>query len=249
MARNVYLPNDDQLKTQAKLAATNYFVEINNMLSDVYKSPKDREKAKELASVKQYEKMGGEDFKGLRISLRDFEPIDAPTKKLKFVDFDVLERLDFNLPLKDNRPKDNLIGTPDSSLETLCVSLGAILCLSFGGEVFAFKDYKYDPEIKYDVDRYNEALNILRDLKKFSEQENFQTLLNELYSKPVEKMHDFVYENIINKKAIEKRDIDVPSDILIQRSAFSDNRPTLFCVTKYAKNGTTKFTITYDADM
>lgn len=52
--------------------------------------------------------MGGEDFEGLRISLRDFEARNAETRKFKYIDFDVLERLDFNLPLEGIRPKNNL---------------------------------------------------------------------------------------------------------------------------------------------
>jgi hypothetical protein len=40
----------------------------------------------------------------------------------------------------------------------------------------------------------------------------------------------------------------VPHDIIFQRSAFSDNRPSLFCMTKYLPDGIgwKKVTITFD---
>lgn len=248
MALKTYLPSDEQLKTQAKITASNYFVDINKRLSEVYKSPDDREKAQQLASVEQYVEMGGEDFEGLRISLRDFESKNAETKKFEFVDFDVLERLDFNLPLEGLKPQNNLARV-QSSLGTLCISAGMIVCVSWGSELDAFEEYEHEPHLEFDRDRYEESLSILKDIKSFAKQNNFQELLNELYSQPVEKMNAFVHDKIINEGALRERGVEVPDDIIVQRSAFADDRPTLFCITKYASNKKTKLTITYDAKM
>jgi hypothetical protein len=43
----------------------------------------------------------------------------------------------------------------------------------------------------------------------------------------------FVADVILSDSELQKRGIQRPDDILIQRSAFGDRRPTLFCVKKY----------------
>jgi len=86
----------------------------------------------------------------------------------------------------------------------------------------------------------------LRDVSAFAETPAFQALLQELKDTPRPQRPDFVKSFVLQKGALEKRGIQVPEDMIIQRSKFADARPTLFCVTKYLKDGKRKITITYD---
>jgi hypothetical protein len=61
----------------------------------------------------------------------------------------------------------------------------------------------------------------------------FQKTLNDLYDLDSHKRPSFVASVLLDEKELAKRDIQVPEGIMIQRSAFGDRRPTLFCVKKY----------------
>ncbi|WP_347138858.1 hypothetical protein [Paracoccus sp. SSK6] len=71
------------------------------------------------------------------------------------------------------------------------------------------------------------------DLISFVSTPNFQALLDDMDALPVSGKVAFVKEVLLDKGELHRRGIDVPEDILIQRSAFGDRRPTLFCVKKY----------------
>jgi hypothetical protein len=43
----------------------------------------------------------------------------------------------------------------------------------------------------------------------------------------------FVVSVLLNKEELARRGVNVPEGVLIQRSAFGDRRPTLFCVKKF----------------
>lgn len=43
----------------------------------------------------------------------------------------------------------------------------------------------------------------------------------------------FVLSVLLNKEELARRGVNVPEGVLIQRSAFGDRRPTLFCVKKF----------------
>jgi hypothetical protein len=95
----------------------------------------------------------------------------------------------------------------------------------------------------------DEMLLVLQDIDTFTETPEFAALIKELRSLPTrEEKKLFVRNIIINKDEQKKRGINPPDGILIQRSYFTDNRPTLFCVVKYLKDGKRKMTITYDDD-
>lgn len=64
----------------------------------------------------------------------------------------------------------------------------------------------------------------------------FKLLVDELYELPPTSRPTFVREVLINREELTKRGIDVPDDILIQRSSFGDGRPTLFVVKKFLPN-------------
>jgi hypothetical protein len=78
--------------------------------------------------------------------------------------------------------------------------------------------------------------------------ENFQSLLSELYSLPEDERKNFVFNVILNSSERRKRGIEVPAGVYIRRSYFTDNRPTLFCVTRQTPLAAPwdKATITFD---
>lgn len=77
---------------------------------------------------------------------------------------------------------------------------------------------------------------------------NFQGLLSELYNLPKDDRKQFVFDVILNSDELKKRDIKVPNGVFIRRSYFTDNRPTLFCVTRQTAMASPwdKATITFD---
>lgn len=92
-----------------------------------------------------------------------------------------------------------------------------------------------------------EMLSVLKEINAFTETPAFVTLLQELRDQPtLEDRRLFVRNVIINKEEQQKRGINPPEAIRIQRSYFTDDRPTLFCVVKYLKDGKRKMTLTYD---
>jgi len=71
------------------------------------------------------------------------------------------------------------------------------------------------------------------ELMQFVLTPEFKELHKELYQLSKEERPGFVRGVIMNEDELEKRDIVVPEELLIQRSSFGDRRPTLFCVKKY----------------
>lgn len=75
----------------------------------------------------------------------------------------------------------------------------------------------------------------------------FQRLLADMRKLPSEEQRRrFVQDVVINSQALTDRGILVPDGLIVQRSAFADGRPTLFCITKYLSDGEQKVTITFD---
>ncbi|SUX43966.1 hypothetical protein [Chryseobacterium indoltheticum] len=95
----------------------------------------------------------------------------------------------------------------------------------------------------------NEMLAVLGEINQFTETEEFKSLVDELKNLPDRNSkYEFVRNVVINKEEQIKRGLIVPEGILVQRSYFVDDRPTLFCVVKYLKDGKRKMTITFDDD-
>lgn len=96
----------------------------------------------------------------------------------------------------------------------------------------------------------DEMLSVLEEINVFTETKEFKSLVDELKGIPErDAKYQFVRNVVINKAEQEKRGIFVPDGMLIQRSYFTDDRPTLFCVVKYLKDGKRKMTITFDDDI
>lgn len=68
---------------------------------------------------------------------------------------------------------------------------------------------------------------------EFVTKPEFQVLVAELFSLRPEERPRFVLDVVLNRDALATRGIAVPKDLLLQRSAFGDRRPTLFVVKKY----------------
>jgi hypothetical protein len=75
-----------------------------------------------------------------------------------------------------------------------------------------------------------------------------QDSLRELYGLPEEDRADYVLNVLLSPQEQERRGITIPPGMVIQRSAFRDNRPTLFCVTQHLPPdlGWQKVTVTFD---
>jgi hypothetical protein len=90
---------------------------------------------------------------------------------------------------------------------------------------------------------------VLTEINSFTETPPFVAMVKELRDLPnLEDRKRFVKEVIINKAEQQKRGINPPDGMVIQRSHFTDNRPTLFCVVKYLRDGQRKMTLTFDDD-
>ena len=76
----------------------------------------------------------------------------------------------------------------------------------------------------------------------------FQALVDELFSLDKKARPNFVLNVILNEEERRKRGIVVPTGMIIQRSTFADNRPTLFCITQRVPLARPwdKVTITFD---
>jgi hypothetical protein len=92
------------------------------------------------------------------------------------------------------------------------------------------------------------VIGALDDLSKLVATHEFKKMLEELWSVPEPFRHEFVEVVVLDPEELARRNIRVPNDISIQRSWFADERPTLFCVTKYLPNdvGWKKVTVTID---
>jgi hypothetical protein len=93
-----------------------------------------------------------------------------------------------------------------------------------------------------------EIQNALAEISEFVRTPPFRELLQELWALPLEQRKIFVREVFVNRAELRRRGVRVPPGIVVQRSAFRDGRPTLFCVTKHLPAGLLweKVTITFD---
>ncbi len=88
----------------------------------------------------------------------------------------------------------------------------------------------------------------IEEISEFVAKPEFQSLLEELYALPEEAQYHFVLEVLLNSDELTQRKVVLPEGMLIQRSAFGDGRPTLFCISKYLPLAYPwkKVTVTFD---
>jgi hypothetical protein len=61
----------------------------------------------------------------------------------------------------------------------------------------------------------------------------FRQVCSELYSLTETDRPRYVREVLLDQDRLKEKGVEVPEGLLIQRSAFGDRRPTLFCVKKF----------------
>ena len=91
-----------------------------------------------------------------------------------------------------------------------------------------------------------EISTTLTELAEFTDSKPFVEMVNELYKLKSDDRRKFVRDVLLSQAEIEKRSIFLPDRVSIERSYFTDNRPTLFCVVKYLEDKKRKVTITFD---
>jgi hypothetical protein len=94
----------------------------------------------------------------------------------------------------------------------------------------------------------HEVQRTLHELQSFAMTAPFRGLLAELASLPAAQRHDFVRRVILSDAELAVRGVITPPGMTMQRSAFSDERPTLFCLAKHLGDGFVweKVTLTFD---
>lgn len=88
----------------------------------------------------------------------------------------------------------------------------------------------------------------IEEIIEFVYRDEFQAVVKELYDLPNEQRDAFVRKVLLRPEQLAARGIAVPEGMIVQRSHFADERPTIFCVTKYLPDGKRKVTVTYDAE-
>jgi hypothetical protein len=93
-----------------------------------------------------------------------------------------------------------------------------------------------------------EVRRTLHELQAFAMTAPFRGLLAEMTSLPAAQRHDFVRRVILSDAELAARGVVPPPGMTLQRSAFADERPTLFCLTKHLGEGFVweKVTLTFD---
>jgi hypothetical protein len=86
------------------------------------------------------------------------------------------------------------------------------------------------------------------DIRQFAFTEPFVSVLGEFWATPESERPTFVSRVLLNRDELRKRGVTLPNDMLIQRTAFRDNRPTQFAIVKHLPHGYSweKVTITFD---
>jgi hypothetical protein len=88
--------------------------------------------------------------------------------------------------------------------------------------------------LSYDQTELAGAMRATYDeLIEFVTTPEFQAVMTDLGLLDSRERQAFVISVLLNKEELARRGVVVPEGILIQRSAFGDRRPTLFCVKKF----------------
>ncbi|MYS24720.1 hypothetical protein GA0115240_16802 [Streptomyces sp. DvalAA-14] len=90
-------------------------------------------------------------------------------------------------------------------------------------------------------------LEALMDIYTYARTPGFQAVLAEMNELPTLQDKDrFVRTVLLAPAELERRGITPPEGVVVQRSRFMDDRPTVFCVVKYLPDPTRKMTLTFD---
>jgi hypothetical protein len=97
--------------------------------------------------------------------------------------------------------------------------------------------------IPHPIPQLQESLDAIA---TFVTSEPFLRVMREFADVPRAQRHDFVRRVLINRDAMAQRGVQVPQDLIIQRTAFEDRRPTIFAVVKHLPEPGKKVTVTFD---
>lgn len=90
-------------------------------------------------------------------------------------------------------------------------------------------------------------LDALMDIYTYARTPGFQSLLAEMNDLPtLEDKDRFVRTVLLAPEELDRRGVTPPAGVVVQRSRFADDRPTVFCVVKYLPDPTRKMTLTFD---
>ena len=80
---------------------------------------------------------------------------------------------------------------------------------------------------------YAECRSAYDEIINFISSPPFRAVYDELMALPEAERPTFVAQVLLNDEELLRRGVTRPANLLIQRSAFGDRRPTLFCVKKW----------------
>ena len=198
------------------------------------------DRRRQLASVGSFRALGVPVPDELRVCLRAFE---APGARSEDFDLDVAPTI-FNSPVET---------------ETWCISLGILVCVTWG-KTYTFTDRLDDGPLGETAEAIikdatvpggatvGETRDSLRAIASYTSDPAFRSVLAELYDLPPEKRAEFVKDVVLDPAELAGRGACPPDGIVVQRSSFEDQRPTLFCVSRKLSRGGAKVTITFDSD-
>ena len=91
-------------------------------------------------------------------------------------------------------------------------------------------------------------LDALNEIKDYAFSEPFVSVLAEFWASPEGKRADFVSQVLLDPEELRERGVTLPPELVIQRTAFRDNRPTQFAIVKHLPPGYIweKATLTFD---
>ncbi len=90
------------------------------------------------------------------------------------------------------------------------------------------------PNLSYSREELAKVMRVTYDeLIDFVTTPEFRAIMKEFGDLHSQERPAFVVSVLLDKEELAKRGVHIPEGILIQRSAFGDRRPTLFCVKKY----------------
>lgn len=98
------------------------------------------------------------------------------------------------------------------------------------------------------ADKAQLSMDAVVEIMRFVNTDEFQTVLEELYSAPSEDRDEYVRRVLLDDGQLAQRSVFVPEGMAIQRSRFHDGRPTIFCVSKMVGGDLRKVTITFDKE-
>lgn len=100
-----------------------------------------------------------------------------------------------------------------------------------------------------DEEKMADLARLWEKLSSFCTQAPFAELVAQMWALPPDLQHEFAELTILDPPFLRDRGISVPDGVIVQRSWFEDQRPTVFCVCAKLPSDFEwdKITVTFDA--